>query len=106
MAWIRSGAARPERILTASVGPMPLTEISFSNSAFSSGCQEAVEREGVFAHVGVDAEPHFGAGVGQVGEGGDRDGDVVAHAAGLHDGLVRMLFDQHAAEGSDHKPVV
>jgi hypothetical protein len=36
MERIRSGAARPERILIASVGPIPLTEISFSNSAFSS----------------------------------------------------------------------
>ena len=35
-ARITSAADRPERIFMASVGPMPLTEISFSNSAFSS----------------------------------------------------------------------
>ena len=34
---IRSGAADPERIFIASVGPMPLTPMSFSNSSFSSG---------------------------------------------------------------------
>src|ERR1019366_1465249 len=36
IARIRSGAARPESTFTASVGPIPLTEINFSNSPFSS----------------------------------------------------------------------
>ena len=36
MARIKSGAARPESTFTASVGPIPLTPISFSNSVFSS----------------------------------------------------------------------
>ena len=103
MAWIRSGAASPERILTASVGPMPLTPISFSNSAFLVLRQEAVERQRIFAHVGMDAQAHLGAGLGQVREGGNRDGDVVAHAARFDDGLVGMLLQQHAAQQSNHE---
>ena len=45
-------------------------------------------------------------GFRQVGEGGNRDGDVVAHAAGFDDGLVRMLFEQHAAQQSNHTSVL
>ena len=81
---------------------MPLTEISFSNSAFSSAGEKAVERKRVFANVRVDAQADLGAGAGQVGEGGDRNGHVIADAAGLDDGLVRMLLDQNAAQQSNH----
>lgn len=73
----------------------------FEEGLFVSG-EEAVEREGVFAHVSMDAEADFGAGIGEVGEGGDGDGDVVADAAGFDDGLVGVLFNQRAAEKGDH----
>ena len=106
MARIRSGAASPERILTASVGPMPLTADQLFEQRLFVLRQEAVERQRILAHVGVDAQPHLRAGVGQVREGGNRNGDVVAHAARFHDGLVGMLLEQHAAQQSDHKLVL
>ena len=37
-----------------------------------------------------------------MGESGNRDGDVVSHAARFDDGLVGMLLEQHAAQVSDH----
>ncbi len=60
--------------------------------------QEAVQRQRVFADVRMDPQAHFGARVGQLGERGDGDGHVVPDPAGLHDGLVGMLLDQHAAQ--------
>src|ERR1017187_2489380 len=44
MALMSSGAASPDRIVTASLGPMPLTPISFSKSAFSS-CVKKPDRK-------------------------------------------------------------
>ena len=63
----------------ASLGPMPEMVRSFSKSFFSCGC-EAEEGDLVFADVGVNVERGFGVLGGEVGEGGDGDGDVVADA--------------------------
>ena len=82
---------------------MPLTEISFSNSRFFVLREEAVERQRVFANVRVDAQAHFGADVGKLGEGRHRDGDVIADAARLHNRLVRMFFEKNAAQMSEHR---
>ena len=68
--------------------------------------EEAVERQRVFANMGVDAQPDFGADVGQLREGGDRDGDVVSDAARLDDGLVGMLFEKNAAQMSEHEKLL
>ena len=40
MASMIGGVAMPDSTLTASDGPMPLTEISFSKSAFSSAVKK------------------------------------------------------------------
>ena len=55
---------------------------------------EVLGQEGdlVFADVGVDLEAGFGALGGQVGEGGDGDGDVVSDAGALEGGLVGDLW--------------
>ena len=68
--------------------------------------QEAVERERIFTHVSVNAEPHFGARIGQVREGGDRNGDVIADTSGFHDGLVRMFLKQNPAQLCNHQYVL
>ena len=68
--------------------------------------EKAVERQGILAHVGMDAQPDLRARLRQVREGGDRDGYVIAHAAGFDDGLVGMFLDQQAAQQSDHMPVL
>jgi hypothetical protein len=64
---------------------------------------EAEEQECVFANVGVDAKGGGGALVWEGGEGGDGDLDVVADAGSFEDDLVRMLFEDGAAEVGDHK---
>jgi len=55
------------------------------------GFGESEERDLVFADVGVDVKRGFSAFAGQGGEGGDTDGDVVAHAGALEDGLIGRL---------------
>ncbi len=92
----------PESTLTASEGPMPLTEISFSKIVFSSAVRESEQREGVFADVRVDAQLDFRAGVRQRRERRDRDQHVVADAAGLDDHLIGMFLEQLAAQIGDH----
>ena len=54
--------------------------------------EKAVERQGVFTDVSVDAQPHLGARIGQMRERRNRDGHVVPYAAGFHDNLVRVLL--------------
>ena len=81
---------------------MPLTVISFSNSSFSDGTQKSVERDQVFAHVGVDVQRDLGAGPGQIGECRHADGHVVADAGRFDDGLVGMLGQQLSAQMGDH----
>ena len=102
MAAIRSGAASPESTVMASFGPMPLTEISFSNSVSRPALSEPEQRDRRLRGRACGCAAALPARVRQRGEGGDRDGDVIADAAGLDDGLVRMLFEQRAAQMSDH----
>jgi hypothetical protein len=52
--------------------------------------------------VGIDVQAGLGAFGGEGGEGGDADGDVVADAAALQDGLAGGLGEQASAERSDH----
>ncbi len=60
-----SAAAMPLRIVMASFGPMPLTVISFSKSCFSSGSQEAKQRDGVLAHMSMDVQCHLAPNAGR-----------------------------------------
>ena len=52
---------------------------------------ESEERDLVLADVGVDVKRGLSALVGQRGEGGYADSDVVAYASALEDGLVGRL---------------
>ena len=74
--------------------------------AFLLGFGEAEEGDLVFADVGVDVQGGFGAFVGKRGEGGDADGDVVAHASAFYDGLVRGFGEEASAEVGDHALVI
>ena len=64
--------------------------------------EEAVEREGVFANMSVDAEAGLAADAGEMGKGGNGDGDVVTDAANIEDGLVGRFFDQGSAQQRNH----
>jgi hypothetical protein len=74
--------------------------------AFFLRLGEAEEGDLVFADVGVNVEGGFGVFSGECGEGGDADGDVVAHAGTLDDGLVRGFGEETSAEVSDHASVI
>src|ERR1700683_5486450 len=52
----------------------------------------------------MNAEPYFRAGVRQVRVGRDRNADVVAHPADIHDCLVGMFFKEDAAQHRHHNP--
>ena len=89
----------------------PAMSLGGFNSYFGTGSdlmstydlETGERRQSVLADMGVNLQPHLRAGLGQFGERGYRNGHVVSHAARLHDGLVRMLLQQHAAQQSDHE---
>jgi len=64
---------------------------------FFLGLGEAEEGDLVFADVGVDVERGFGVFAGECGEGSDADGDVIADAGALDDGLVRGFGEETSA---------
>src|SRR5216683_1839850 len=70
------------------------------------GLVEAEEGYLVFADVGVDVEGRFGAVGRKSGEGGDADGDVVAYAGALDDGLVGGFREEASAEVGNHAWVI
>ncbi len=71
----------------ASLGPMPLTVMSFSNS---------------FSHVGVNVQGDLAANSGQIGKRRNADSDVVSDASSLDDGLVGVLGQQLSAQMGNH----
>ena len=98
-----SAVAMPLRMVIASFGPMPLTVISFSKSCFSSGRRNPIERQRVLTHMGMNVQRNSVPAAGQFGKRRDGDGDVVADAGGLNDGLVGMLRDEPSAKVSNHE---
>ena len=70
--------------------------------AFFLRFREAEEGDLVFADVSVDVQVGFDALAGEGGEGGDANGDIVAHAGALDDGLVRGFGEETSAEVSNH----
>ena len=80
----------------AAHGDQPLEE------ALLFAVEKAEERDLVFAHLGVNVQRGFGAERGQRRECGHGDGDVVADAGGLDDGLAGLFVDELAAQVSDH----
>ena len=56
----------------------------------------------VVAHLGVNVQRRLGAYRGQCRKGGHGDGDVVADAGSLDDGLAGLFEDELAAQVSDH----
>ena len=80
--------------------------IKRSKTRFSSRAEKAVERQGIFAHVGVDEEGHLGALGRQRAEGGHADHDVIADAAGLDDRLLWMFRQEPPAQVRNHALIV
>ena len=89
-------------MVTASLGPTPVTVMRRSKRRFSRAVEEAIEREQVFAHLGVDVKGDLGSLGGQRAEGGDADDDVVADSAGLDDRLAGLFREEASAEVGDH----
>ena len=93
----------PLRMVIASLGPMPLTVISFSKSCFSSGRRnpysaKASSRTWVWMCSATSAPV-----AGKIGKSGHGNDNVVAHAAGLNNGLVGMFGDEASAQVSNHE---
>ncbi len=72
----------------ASLGPMPLTVMSFWKKLLLFPPQKTEERQGIFAHVSVNVQRDLAARRRQFGKCGHSDGDVIADATRLDDGLV------------------
>ena len=64
--------------------------------------QEAVEGNLVFAYVRMNVQADLRTQRRQFGKRGHADGDVISYAAGIDDGLVRVLDEQLATQVSDH----
>jgi hypothetical protein len=78
----------------------------FFEEAFLLGLGESEEGDLVFADVGVDVQCCFDAFAWECGEGGYADGDVVAYAGALDDGLIRSFGEETSAEMSDHAGLI
>ncbi len=104
MAPTISSAGMPLRIVMASLGPIPLTVISFSKSCFSARPEKSIERDLIFANMRVDVQRDLAAESRQIGKCWDADSDVVTDAAGFNHGLVGMLGEQPSAKVSNHAP--
>ena len=81
---------------------MPLTEINLSKMVFLFGGKKAEQRQRIFPHVRVNAQPDFGARFRQRGKSGNGDQHVVANPSGFHNYLVRMFLEECTAQQSDH----
>ena len=66
------------------------------------GTQESEQGDLVFPYMGVDVQGSFGAIRGESSVGRDRNGNVVADTAALHDCLVGMLGYESSAKMSNH----
>ena len=87
----------------ASLGPTPLTVMRCSRRGFFSMGSRKPKRAIWSSHdLGVDVQRGLRAERGQGGEGGHQDGDVIADAGGLNNGLAGLLEDELAAQVSDH----
>jgi len=70
---------------------------------FFAGGEEAIEREGIFTDVSMDEQSNFGVEFAKSGEGGKRHGDEIADAADVEDNLIGPLFEEAAAQESNHR---
>ena len=68
--------------------------------------KKSVKRESVFANVRVNQQRDFSVQLTESGEGRERDGDQIAHAANVYHDLVGSFIGESAAELSDHRSPV
>jgi len=68
-----------------------------------AGGEKAVEGESVFADVRVDEQRDFGVEFAKSSEGGKRHGNEIADAADVEDNLIGPLFQEAAAQESNHR---
>ena len=80
MAVTRRPLSMPLSTVMASLGPMPVMVSRRSKRRFFFEREEAIEGELVFGDLGEDVQAGFAAFGRQGGEGGDRDGHLVADA--------------------------
>ena len=103
----RSSGGIPERITRARRGPMPLTPISFSNSAFSRSVQKP-KRAMPSSRMWVWMNRRIGslAPLLDLVPGGERDVDLVAHPLHVEEQALRVGPEQGALEIADHGGIV
>jgi len=68
-----------------------------------AGREKAVEGEGIFADVRVDEQRDFGVEFAECSESGKGHGNEIADAADIHDDLIGPLFQEAAAQESNHR---
>ena len=93
MAWIRSRRGQARQNLHRERRPDAAYPDQFFKERLFVLREKSVERQGVFSNVRMDAQRTSAPASGKRGKGGNRNGDVVSHAAGFHDGLVGMLLE-------------
>jgi hypothetical protein len=102
IARINSAGSRPESTASASFGPMPLIENQPLEQILLEPRGEAVQREGVFAHVGVYAERDVCAWFAEVIERRQRHEQIVADAVDVEDDPVRLFIEKTSAQVRNH----
>jgi hypothetical protein len=69
---------------------------------FFAGGEKTVQRELIFADVGVNEQSVFGMQRSEAGESGKRNLDDVADASDFQENLIRTFVDEFAAQRANH----
>jgi hypothetical protein len=102
MAWTVRSGDKPAQHFDGELGPHAAHGDQALEEPLFVTLQKSEEGDLVVAHLGVNVQRGLGAHRGQRRERGNGDGDVVADAAGLDNGLAGLLEDEFAAKVSDH----
>jgi len=76
-------------------------EEQFKKMLFAGG-EKSIERESVFADMGVNEQRDFRVEISERGVSGKRDSDEIAHPAYVHEHLVGPFVGKRSAELADH----
>ena len=101
---MRSDVARPGEHLDRQRRPNAAHRNQFLEDDLLVGGKKTEQREGILPNVRVDSQLNFGADIRESGKSGDGNQNIVAHAAGLEDDLVGVLFEKLAVKEGNHRP--
>ena len=93
----------PDKIFSASDGPTPEADSKHLKKMFFARREKSVERERIFANMGVNQQSDFGVQIAKRGVGRERNQHNVADAADVNEHLIRSLVGKPPAQLANHR---